>query len=186
MTQNATDRARDRWGISKETPVVIDGAGDGGLFEDARQTVRGLMPQLVGLDGVVLKTKLAELHKLLTDFGLQKTDDQGYNPPGRQLFYKKGRLLVRIKTKGNPPSARYRANQPHLSVGLMRDSVDTSFDAEMVKFSPIGRARPKSTRPGTFLLPVTGTSERPSYSGDPDEWGRMTHFSFPPDIAEVT
>jgi hypothetical protein len=74
--------------ISKETPVVIDGAGDGGLFEDARKTVHGLMPELVGLDGVVLKTKLAELHKLLTDFGLQKTAEEDYNPPGRQLFYK--------------------------------------------------------------------------------------------------
>jgi hypothetical protein len=172
--------------ISKETPVVIDGAGDGGLFEDARKTVHGLMPQLVGLDGVVLKTKLAELNKLLTDFGLQKTAEEDYNPPGRQLFYKKGRLLVRIKTKGNPPEARYRANQPHLSVGLMRDTVDTSFQAEMVKFSPLGRARPKSTGRSTFLLPVTGTREHPTYSGDADEWGRMTHFNFPPDIAVVT
>ena len=186
MAQNAIDRARDRWGIDEQTPVVIDGSGDGRLFEDARKTVRGLMPQLVGLDGVVVKTRLADLHKLLTDFGLRKTGDNEYNAPGRQLFYKKGRLLVRIKTKGNPLNARYRANQPHLSVGLMRDSVDTSFQAEMVKFSPIGRARPKSTQPGTFLLPVTGTSERPSYSGDADEWGRMTHFNFPPGIAEVT
>jgi hypothetical protein len=190
MARRAIDQARERWGIDPGVPVVLEGSGSGQLFEDARKTVRGLMPQLVGLDGVVLKTTLAGLDKLLSSFGLERTGDQPYNPPGRQLFYRKGLLLIRIKTKGNPPEAKYRANQPHLSVGLMKDSADDSFQAEIVKFSPTGRARPKATKAdkeGNLppLLPVTVTKGNVSYSGDEGQWAKMTHFNFPPGINEV-
>jgi hypothetical protein len=190
MGPSAVDRARQQWGIDPGVPVVLEGSGSSQLFEDARKTVRGLMPQLVGLDGVVRKATLAALDELLTSFGLEKTGDQPYNPPGRQLFYRKGLLLIRIKTKGNSPKAKYRANQPHLSVGLMKDPADDSFQAEVVKFSPTGRARPKATRAdkeGTLppLLPVTATNGKVSYSGDEEQWAKMTHFNFPPGVTEV-
>jgi hypothetical protein len=191
MTQNAVDRARARWGIDQHTPVSIDGAGDGQGFDDARNTARGLMPQLVGLDGVVRKTTLAELDALLSSFGLKYLSDKAkdYNPPGRMLYYQRGRLLVRIKTKGNPPKAKYRENQPHLSVGLMKDDQDTGFQAEVVKFSPTGRARPKSTNAKSgerTLLPVTGTVNNPKYDGDEGLWASSTHFDFPRGIALLT
>jgi hypothetical protein len=187
MAQNAVDRARARWGIDQQTPVSIDGAGDGNAFDDARNTAHGLMPQLVSLDGVVRKSSLAELDALLTSFGLEllKSKTKDYNAPGRMLFYQRGRLLVRIKTKGNLPNATYRANQPHLSVGLMRDDQDLAFESEVVKFSPAGRARPKSTDPRAdrrTLLPVTGTVNNPKYDGDEGEWARSTHFNFAPGL----
>jgi hypothetical protein len=191
MAQTAADRARVQWGIDQQTPVVVDGSGDGQQYEDARKTARGLMPQLVGLDGIVRKTTLAELHALLTSFGLEFLKDKikDYNAPGQMLYYQRGRLLVRVKTKGNPPNVKYRANQPHLSVGLMKDDKDTEFEAEVVKFSPAGRAQPKSTdpRPGKrTLLPVTGTVDNPRYDGDAKEWARSTHFNFAPGITLLT
>jgi hypothetical protein len=182
---SAADTARARWGIGQGVPIVYAGTGDGALFDDARSTARGLMPQLVSLDGIVRKTTLAELDSLLTSFGLKEIDDQPYNPPGRQLFYSRGRLLIRIKTRGNPPNASYRANQPHLSVSLMKDGEDTSFAAEMVKFSPEGKAQPKSTGKGTLFLPVTGTAGNVRFRGDAEAWAKSTHFNFPPSIMEV-
>jgi hypothetical protein len=191
MAQKAEDLARTRWGIEPQTSVVIRGAGDSREFDDARNTARGLMPQLVGLDGVVRKTSLAELDTLLSNFGLELLTNKSkdYNPPGRMLFYRRGRLLVRVKTKGNPPNAKYRANQPHLSVGLMKDDQDLDFEAEVVKFSAAGRAKPKSTDPGSktrTLLPVTGTIDNPNYDGDAGEWARSTHFNFGPGLTLLT
>jgi hypothetical protein len=123
MALSAVDKARTRWGMDQQTPVVIDGSGDGQEYEDARKTVRGLMPQLVGLDGVVRKTTLAELNSLMISFGLEKVDEK--DSPKEQLFYQRGRLLIRIKPRGNRPGAKYREGQPHLSVCLMKDGVDT-------------------------------------------------------------
>ena len=191
MVQHAEDLARVRWGIDKETPVILAGTGDGQAFEDARKTARALMPQLVGLDGIVRKNTLAELESLFTSFDLVFLEKQtkDCNPPGRMLFYQRGRLLVRIKTKGNPPDKKYRVDQPHLSVGLMKDDQDVEFDAEIVKFSPAGRAQPKSTdaRPEKrTLLPVTGTARKPKFDGNADAWSQATHFNFAPGVTLVT
>jgi hypothetical protein len=191
MVQHAEDLARVRWGIDKDTPVILAGTGDGQAFEDARKAARILMPQLVGLDGIVRKNTLAELESLFTSLDLKLVKDATIdcNPPGRMLFYRRGRLLVRIKTKGNPPDKKYRVDQPHLSVVLMKGEQDIEFDAEVVKFSPAGRAQPKSTdaRPeNRTLLPVTGTAKKPKFDGNADVWSRATHFNFAPGITLVT
>ena len=186
----AVDRAREKWGLDKETPIVIDGSGDGQQYQEARKTVRGLMPQLVGLDGIVRKNTLTDLDSLLTSFGFKRIKEEPYNEPGRQIFYRYGRVMIRIKTKGNEPGEKYRVDQPHLSVSLMENDVDTGFKAEMVKFSPTARARPKSVFKKTPFLPVTGTktptADNRRYSGDDKEWARMTHFNFAPGITLVT
>ena len=192
MAVSAVDQARARWGLDQSAPVVINGGGDGLAFEDARNTARGLMPQLVGLDGIVRKTTLAELDALFISFGLKllPKETKDYNPPGRMLFYQRGRLLVRIKTKGNLPNAAHRANQPHLSVGLMKDNQDLGFDAELIKFTPTGGVQPKSlnAKPGPkrTLIPVTGTLSSQQYDGDDAKWAKATHFNFPAGVTLVS
>jgi hypothetical protein len=192
MGMSAADQARARWGMGQNAPVVHSGGGDGLDFEDARSTARGLMPQLVGLDGIVRKTTLAELDALFVRFGLKllPAETKSYNPPGQMLFYQRGRLLVRIKTKGNPANAQHRANQPHLSVGLMKDSQDLGFDAEMIKFTPTGGVQPKSLNanpgPKRTLIPVTGTPGSQQYDGNDATWAKETHFNFPPGISLVS
>ena len=71
-----------------------------------------LMLQLVNAaSGTVKIPNLAALEKLLSGLGFHKVSAVEYGPTGgQQLFYQNGRVVVRLKTKGD--KAGFRANQP--------------------------------------------------------------------------
>ena len=86
---------------------------------------------------VVRKTKLAELDELLTHCGLKKPADEPYNLPGGSRSIRRVGYLFGSRQKGIRQNALVSWKRASLMFGLMKDRDDTSFDAEMVKFSPV-------------------------------------------------
>jgi hypothetical protein len=186
MTPSPQDRARERWRIPAGQPILIEGQGDGKLYDEARHLANSILPKMVREDRYITFKSLKEVDTFLRQYGLERLLDRDvpYNPPGRMIFYRKGLVLVRIKTKGNPPGAPYRANRPHLSVSLMNSTESTDFSAEIVKFNPLGRPQPHTLKLGTArFLPI---DPKGKYAGDDAEWGRTTHLEFDPAIVELT
>lgn len=129
---------------------------------------------------------MVELHTLLRREGLNVVRNDSYGPPGgRQLFYRSGGVVVRIKTLGDEKG--YRANQPHLSIGLV-DEAGLDWQHERGKFTASGRLTAKSIvtpesfqvvdhdgNPQRFIVIQGGEYDGPS----PDTWAQSTHFPLP-------
>ena len=71
------------------------------------------------------------------------------------LFWLKGRVLVRVKTRGEPASAKFRQGLAHMSVCLLEGNLHangamkTSYSEELGKFDPAGRLLEKG--PGAAI-----------------------------------
>lgn len=90
---------------------------------------------------------------------------------GRMLIWRRGRVIVKVKTHGQSGNSNYRAGSPHLSVCLVRgdligNKVDIEYDAELGKFSPQGLLCPR-------------TPARNASKADVETWADDTHFTFP-------
>ena len=180
MTESAIDRARSRWLLPDTHQIVFAGEDSGAEFNRARDLARLLMPKIIGPDGMVRAKTLKELEGILSASGVRYFSERPYGPPrGKMIFYRSGRLFVRVKTCGELPG-KYRAGVPHLSVFLVnRANLNAEdlvkFENEFVKFSSTGLARQKS---GNQTDPAKSPKLR-LLGIDMNSWAGETHFDFP-------
>ena len=180
MSESAIDRARGRWFLPDTHKVVFDGQASGIEFARAHELAGLLMPKLIGPDGMVHAKTLRELEDILSAAGVRYFSERPCGPPkGRMIFYRSGRLFVRVKTCGES-QGNHRAGVPHLSVFLInrgdlmgQDLID--FGNEFVKFSSTGLARQKGGKQSSLAkkpkLRLVGI--------DMEHWAGETHFNFP-------
>jgi hypothetical protein len=150
-------------------------------------TARSLLTKVVSAETCQLKVSSIErMHATLKaeGFKLVKVDEWG-PPGGKQLFYRKGNVLVRFKTMGDPQGPR--ANQPHLSAGY-NDGKGFDWQNDMAKFGATGKVEPKViSDPAKF-------NPKGDFQGNPhkfvvlmsefqmkvvDAWAGRTHFNTP-------
>jgi hypothetical protein len=180
MTESAIDRARSRWLLPNTHKLVFSGEGSGTEFNRARELARLLMPKLIGPDGMARAKTLKDLEDIVSSSGVRYFSEKPHGPSnGKMIFYRSGRLFVRVKTCGESPG-RPRAGVPHLSVFLVNranlpaeDLVE--FGNEFVKFSPTGLARQKA---GKQRDPEKSPKLR-LVGIDMESWAGETHFNFP-------
>lgn len=158
-------------------------------YDDVKQLATVAMNQLVDeQSGLVRFSDLLGLDGALRDLGFQLVQREAYGPPGgAQLFYRSGRIVVRVKTKGDEKG--YRANQPHLSVSL-NDGQGLDWQNDQAKFNAAGKIEPKVMTPADKFRPGNDFQGNPrrfelilggKYDGPgPDVWAGRTHFQFPP------
>jgi len=146
-----------------------------------------LMAELIDPASRMVRTSsLNNLAGALNGLAFQKISDVEYGPAsGRQIFYRNGRVVVRVKTKGD--KAGFRANQPHLSAALT-DGAGLDWFNELAKFNYQGQLAAKAMTTPERFQPTDhqGNSQRfvvimgGQYSGPgPDAWAQRTHFTFP-------
>lgn len=134
---------------------------------------------------LVRTSSMSSLDCSLQTLGFQKISDVEFGPlGGRQLFYRNGRIVVRVKTKGD--KAGFRANQPHISAALT-DGVGIEWFNELAKFNYQGELAAKAmTTPERFqATDHQGNPQRfvvimgGEYVGaGPEAWAARTHFPF--------
>ena len=128
---------------------------------------------------------LARLHAELKLHGLNLVERRRDGPEaGYMLFYLKGNILVRIKTRGS--RGKYRGGVPHLSVCVLSGnrnvdgSLDTSFDAEVGKFDVRGNLVSKKLPSN----PEYNVKLSPLGKANAETWSDETHFDFPDLVVE--
>jgi hypothetical protein len=121
---------------------------------------------------------VSKLHGELVLSGFKLIKRESFKSPiaGWQLFYLRGRVLVRVKTRGaERDKDAHRRGAPHLTISLIsgqhddKGAIDTSWDAELGKFHLSGGLVNKS--PAMRNVPVANSRN--------DEWADETHFDFP-------
>lgn len=156
-------------------------------YTDVKDRAVKLMSLLIdGSTRLVRFSSLVAVHASLNRHGFRLIQKQCFGPVGGyQLFYASGRLLVRIKTRGDERGPR--ANQPHLSVSLY-DGKALDWQNDQAKFNALGRVEPKAmTTPDRFQpVDFQGNPQRfmlilgGQYDGEgADAWANRTHFQFP-------
>lgn len=106
------------------------------------------------------------------------------SPVGPILLWLQQRVLVRIKPRGEPATARFRQGLAHMSICLLDGSTDangkirTDYAAEVGKFSAGGLLLAKS--PGPAMS--TGPEWMAKSAGE--GWSDDTHFVFPDLVCE--
>jgi hypothetical protein len=95
---------------------------------------------------------------------------------GRMLLWRRGRIVVRVKTHGesskpNATKPTFRAGSPHLSVCLVSGQIEAGlvkvdYKSEVGKFDPSGRLLPKAL-------------DNSARKCEQETWSDNTHFSFP-------
>ena len=121
-------------------------------------------------------------------FSLFKIEQHGVEG-GHQIFYTKGSVLVRIKTRGANPrttggaggnAKTDRRGEPHLTVSLLsgatlNGALDTSYDEEQGKFHVGGGVVNKAPNPRS---PIYDVQRSAMAQGTQDTWSDQTHFGF--------
>ena len=95
------------------------------------------------------------------------------------LIWRKGRVIVRIKPRGDKPEAQYRQGLAHMSVCLVSGAagpdgqMSLEFSQELGKFTASGQLLSKG--PGAAM------SQAPPYlkKSASETWADDTHFLFP-------
>lgn len=107
-------------------------------------------------------------------------------PLGPILVWRNERVIVRIKTRGEPATAEHRPCLAHMSVCLVSGAmhgpgrVDTRWGAEVGKFTYAGRLVEKTPAAVTRSVPEhLAKSER-------ETWADDTHFVFPDLVCDDT
>lgn len=100
-------------------------------------------------------------------------------PVGPILLWLQARVLVRIKPRGEPATARFRQGLAHMSVCALSGDTDergrlrTDYSAEIGKFSAAGTLVAKSPGPAMAASPDWLAKS----AGE--TWSDDTHFIFP-------
>jgi hypothetical protein len=150
-------------------------------FELARQLIRLLIDVESKMPLVRRKyQQLGRIHGDLRVLGLRLVAREKYGPEaGFMLFYAKGRVLVRIKTRGGQPRG-----SPHLTVsmvaGTMNEFGQSDYSDDLGKFhlsgglvnpDPIDKKRKGIRRAKGFDHQVAKSRTQ--------MWADATHFDFP-------
>ena len=157
-------------------------------YTEVKEKAVKLMNLIVDADTRLVRfASLLALHDSLNRHGFRLIQKQSYGPAGGyQIFYASGRLLVRIKTRGDEKGPR--ANQPHLSVSLY-DGRALDWQNDQAKINARGRVEPKAMTTAERFQPIDfqGNPQRfvlilgGQYDGaGADPWANRTHFQFPP------
>jgi hypothetical protein len=156
-------------------------------YLEVKENAAKLMALLIDTDTHLVRfSSLLELHASLNRHGFRLIQKQAYGPAGGcQLFYSSGRLLVRLKTRGDERGPR--ASQPHLSVSLY-DGKALDWQNDQAKFNARGGVEPKAMttadrfqeidfqgNPQRFMLILGEQYDGPGA----DAWANRTHFQFP-------
>lgn len=130
---------------------------------------------------------LVRLHAILSEraeLQLARNDGEaraGELRGGRQLFYRRGNVLVRVKTRGTAFRAR-----PHITVSMVDvrgsdDEVWHTWDRERVKFTADGNPDWKNMSDGNSPFPFSFPTRIIDglTNGDKDVWADDCHFDLP-------
>jgi hypothetical protein len=169
-----------------------------GTYDAVKAAAPALMRQLVEptSDGKFRARcrSVLDLHATLNTLGFALIQSEPFGPPGgRQLFYRNRLVVVRVKTKGDEKG--YRANKPHMSVGLTvggnkpDGSPQIDWQDDRAKISGQGRLAAKALispdrfqpidhqgNPQRFVMIQGGAGANPAPL---DAWADRTHFPFP-------
>ena len=114
---------------------------------------------------------------------------------GRQIIWKKDRVIVRLKTHGN--AREPRKNIPHVSISYMRASVTTGWHDELAKFDyrgnivfkvklTVAQAEQKLKDDPNFRFSWPTCIETKGCDQDMDDWANNCHFGFYNDHFDAT
>jgi hypothetical protein len=130
---------------------------------------------------------LVRLHALLcneADLAFARNDGEaraGELRGGRQLFYRRGNVLVRVKTRGTAFRGR-----PHITVSMVdvrgdADDAWHTWDRERVKFTADGIPAWKNMSDGNSPFPFSFPTRIVDglTNGDKDIWADDCHFDLP-------
>jgi hypothetical protein len=159
-----------------------------GMLQRTLMITKRVMPKLVNPQTKLVKVKnILELDQILRQEGFQLTAVQEFGPPGgKQLFYQRGNLCVRIKTMGDRGGPR--ANTPHISMGV-NDGLGTAWYNDLAKVGADGRLTFKAQTTAEGFKPIDhdGNPQRfisilgGKTKGNPteinDSWGQNCHFN---------
>lgn len=121
-------------------------------------------------------------------FSLFKIEQHGVEG-GHQIFYTKGNVLVRVKTRGANvrkvqgvagSTKLERRGEPHLTVSLLsgrllNGKLDTGYDEEQGKFHVGGGVVNKAPNPKS---PIYDVQISAAGQTNQDTWSDHTHFGF--------
>ncbi len=171
--------------------VVHGGVGPEqvGMLQRTLQVTKRVMPKLVNGQTKLVKLKsIQEMDQVLRQEGFKLTAAQEYGPPGgKQLFYQRGNLCVRIKTKGDAGGPR--ADTPHISMGV-NDGLGTAWYNDLAKVGADGRLTFKAQTTVDKFKPFEQDGKTPQRfisilggktQGNPkdinDAWAQNCHFN---------
>ncbi len=178
--------------------VINGGVGPDkmGMLQKVLIFSRRFMPRIVNASSrMVVFERFQDMDAYLRSEGFKITGvEEGYGPPGgQQIFYEKGNISCRVKTKGETGGPRERT--PHISFGV-NDGTGTTWYNDMAKITADGRLTFKLNTPvsrfkptETITDPTKPTQQR--YVGiqgglDPtdgnamqDAWAQNCHFNLP-------
>jgi hypothetical protein len=155
-------------------------------LQSAIKVAKSLLPKVVNPStGMIRMSSIKELHRALLAEGFKLIKAESYGPSnGRQLFYRNGNVLVRVKTTGD--AAGPRAGKAHMSVGY-NDGRGLDWQNDLGKFTANGKVEAKViTDPARF--------QPADFQGNPqkfvllptrfeitqvDAWAGRTHFNAP-------
>lgn len=158
------------------------------------QFTRNFMPQVVNPSTRLVAPKdIAQLNHVLTSNGFKLTTVSEWGPQGgKQLFYERGNICCRVKTKGDASGPR--TGQAHLSVGV-NDGLGTAWYNDMAKVAVDGRLTFKATNAAEKFQPMLTMSDGTRVpqrfiglyggleKGNPaalqDAWAANCHFNMP-------
>ncbi len=162
---------------------------------------RSFMPRVVnGSTKLVNCSTFAELDGLLRSNGFKLSTVKEWGPAGgKQLFYERGNVCCRLKTKGD--RAGKRENTPHISFGV-NDGVGTGWYNDIAKVRYDGKLTPKLltprerfqvtenvTNPGTptpqRYVSIVGGRTPGNHELLQDAWAADCHFNMPSNFSWV-
>ncbi len=185
--------ARAKW-LRGEAEVLKGGldAATQTALEQAKEVMPRVMNRIVdGSSNLVKPVEFKVFHRTMQEEGFSLYEADTFGPEGGyQLFYRKGNVVARFKTKGNAPGAPARVGDPHISFSLT-DGQALKWENDLAKINAQGKLRPKmiveadkmprmnvdmiekGTRPYWYV------EDRSLTKAGQDAWANATHFNTP-------
>jgi hypothetical protein len=162
-------------------------------LDACRQAGPALMATLVDRTSQLARfTVLETLKEVLEDLGFRVVLNQEFGPPGgRQIFFQRGLVVVRVKTRGD--KAGPRANKGHLSAGIT-DGKGLDWTNDLAKYNAEGKFAAKAFtsaekfkpidfqgNPQRFVMIQGGANNTTPEEDEKlfDAWANRVHFNFP-------
>lgn len=159
-------------------------------YAEAKQAGPRILTALVNpANCQVLFSNFDDLQRELEALGFSKVGDELWGPSGgRQLFFKNGIVMARVKTKGD--KAGPRGGIPHMSISIT-DGKGDQWANDLAKFNVLGHVAAKAFtsadrfkptdhdgNPQRFIM-IQGGAARSQDDSVFDDWGTRTHFTIP-------
>lgn len=180
--------ARARWRRGEVEGVEVIKGGLDPAAKTALDQLRETMPRVMarilnGSTKMIRPTNIRDLHRIMKEEGFTLFKVDKFGPEGGfQMFYRKGNIVARLKTKGN--AGGVRVGEPHVSFSLT-DGGALHWENDIAKISAAGKVRPKMIV--EEVVPTSNMGARPFWYVEQqgvtkqalDAWGSATHFPAP-------